>query len=143
MENEKTSKVQIGSATGSAGILPAGAAPLTDTLSRPVAEEGAAHAAPEEQAGMPALPAAALPAKRLLRFKEDVTSPTLEIGVGEYHRTFIDSEQPFAVTGLTRPETDSQGKKVEVVVMTPAEEEQLLRNSGFFVDAPPPPPLEA
>jgi hypothetical protein len=51
--------------------------------------------------------------KNFLKFRASQKSPTMDIGVGEYRRTFNAGEQPFEVKD--------------------AEEEQLLRNTGFFV----------
>jgi hypothetical protein len=66
--------------------------------------------------------------KTFLKFRASQKSPTLEVAVGEYRRSFKAEEQPFEMTGLKRKEG-----KTEIVVFTPVEEEQLLRNSGFFV----------
>lgn len=51
--------------------------------------------------------------KTFLKFCANQKSPTLEIQVGEYHRSFKADDQPFEVKDK--------------------EEEQLLRNSGYFV----------
>lgn len=51
--------------------------------------------------------------KILLKFKASQKSPVMEIGVGEYHRSFKADEQPFEVKDT--------------------EEERLLRNTGFFI----------
>jgi len=51
--------------------------------------------------------------KVLLRFHEEQTSPTLEIGHGEYTRKFDAKEQPFECE---------------------PEEAELLKRTGYFVD---------
>lgn len=59
-------------------------------------------------------PAEATKAK--IRFSDDFTSPTLDIGQGEYRRTFKAAEQPFTVES--------------------EEEMAMLLGTGHFVAAP-------